>query len=71
MVSLGNGEFERPTVGVEGKRLVDPCEFQARRIYRVSSRTVKATQRNPVFKKKKERKGKKKKENEKKKKTQK
>ena len=34
------------------QRQVDDCEFEASLIYRVSSRTTKATQRNPVFKNK-------------------
>ena len=31
----------------------DLCEFEANLVYKVSSRTVKATQRNPVLKRKK------------------
>ena len=34
---------------------VDICEFKASLVYKVSSRTAKDTQRNPVLKKKKER----------------
>jgi hypothetical protein len=34
------------------QRQVDLCEFKASLVYRVSSRTVKATQRNPVLKNK-------------------
>jgi len=30
------------------KRQVDLCEFEARLVYRVSFRTARATQRNPV-----------------------
>jgi hypothetical protein len=33
--------------------LVDHCEFEASLVYRVSSRTARATQENPVSKKKK------------------
>jgi hypothetical protein len=45
------------------QRQVDPCEFKAGLVYRASSRTARATQRNPVSKsqekkRKKERKGK-------------
>ena len=35
------------------QRQADLCEFKASLVYRVSSRTGKATQRNPVLKKKK------------------
>jgi hypothetical protein len=32
------------------------CEFEARLVYRLSSRTVRATQRNPISKKKQQKK---------------
>jgi hypothetical protein len=35
------------------QRQVDLCEFKASLVYRASSRTARATQRNPVSKKKK------------------
>ena len=38
------------------QRREELCEFEARLVYRVSSRTAKATQRSPVLKKKKEKK---------------
>jgi hypothetical protein len=37
---------------------MDLCEFEASLVYRVSSRTARAIQRNPVSKKKKKKKGK-------------
>jgi hypothetical protein len=43
-------------LGGRGRRI---SEFEANLVYRVSSRTAKATQRNPVSKKKKKRKKKK------------
>lgn len=49
--------LERPTTGQMGKRSVisarrqvDVCEFKASLIYRVSARTVRATQKNPISK---------------------
>ena len=40
-----------PLMPVRGRgRQMDLCEFKARLVYRVSSRTVKATQRNTVLK---------------------
>jgi hypothetical protein len=42
-----------PLIPVVGRqRLANLCEFKASLVYRVSSRTEKATQRNPVSKKK-------------------
>jgi hypothetical protein len=38
-----------PSTGQQ--RQVDHCEFEVGMVYRVSSRTAKATQRNPVLKK--------------------
>jgi hypothetical protein len=38
-----------PTLGRQ--RQVDLCEFEASLVYRVSSRTARDTQRNPVSKK--------------------
>jgi hypothetical protein len=38
------------------QRQADFCEFKASLVYRASSRTAKATQRNPVSKKQKEKK---------------
>jgi hypothetical protein len=43
-----------PALGKQGQ--VDRYEFKAGLIYRASSRTARATQRNPVSKKKKEKK---------------
>jgi hypothetical protein len=40
-----------PCIGRQ--RQADICEFEASLVYRASSRTAKATQRNPVSKKKK------------------
>ena len=37
---------------VRRQRQVDVCEFEASLVYRVSSRTARATERNPVLKKK-------------------
>jgi hypothetical protein len=34
------------------QRQVDLCEFEARLVYRVSSKTARATERNPYLKKK-------------------
>lgn len=36
------------------QRQVDLCEFEASLVYKVSSRTAKATQRHPVLEKRKE-----------------
>ena len=36
---------------IQRQRQVDVCEFEASLVYRVSSRTVRATQRNPVLNK--------------------
>jgi hypothetical protein len=41
-----------PTFGRQRQRQVDLCEFEDSRVYRVSSRTAWATQRNPVSKNK-------------------
>ena len=38
-------------VTLRRQRQGDPCEFEASLVYRVSSRTARATQRNPVLKK--------------------
>jgi hypothetical protein len=38
----------------EAERYLDLCEFKASLVYRVSSRTARATQRNPVSKNQKE-----------------
>jgi hypothetical protein len=35
---------------LERQRQADFCEFEAKLIYRVSSRTTRTTQRNPVLK---------------------
>ena len=45
--------FKSQHLGGRGRQL---SEFEASLVYRVSSRTARATQRNPVSKKKKERK---------------
>ena len=37
-----------PALGRWRQRQVDLCEFKASLVYRVSSKTVRATQRNPV-----------------------
>ena len=49
-VELGGGDahLEIPTLGRQ--RQVDLCEFKASLIYRASSRTGRATQRNPASK---------------------
>ena len=41
-----------PLIPALRQRQVDLCEFEASLVYRVSSRTTKAIQRNPVLKNK-------------------
>ena len=44
-----SGWWHRPLIPVLWRqRQVDPCEFKASLVYRVSPRTSKATQTNPV-----------------------
>jgi hypothetical protein len=39
-----------PLISTLGRQVADLCEFKASLVYRVSSRTARATRRNPVWK---------------------
>ena len=54
--SISRRKLQLGVGGAWRQRQADLCEFKASLIYKVSSRTIRSTQRNPVSKKQKEKK---------------